>query len=290
MVGSEGMKLLKDNFVVQNRANKYILYLNPNGVCYEDTLEDLYEYSKAVNCKAVVFNYRGVGHSTHWPTSSNDLVKDGLAVLKWIERERQVSQRDILLHGHSIGGAVGILGLQSLEEHSPIIADRTFGSLLDLVVTICRSKGMIDTSVIGYATFCYIFATLGMVYRWGFEGACLATPVPYVSELCWVSSVLIGITAWRNFIPDKTWPLRAPTHWSPQRARRVAILIRGLVIVLSSCAPISMGLFLKSIGLPCTSGIIEFMFLGANIGFFVGYFGYLFVIARVFGKRLIFFY
>ena len=230
-----------------------------------------------------MFNYRGVGHSTLWPTCSDDIVQDGLVVLKWIQRERHVKHTDILIHGHSIGGAVGVLALSRLEEHSPIVADRTFSSLLDIVVTICRSKGMIDTSVIGYATFCYMFFTIGIVYRMGVDGACPSTPVPYVSPVCWVTSVMLCFLVWRSFIPDKTWPIRSPSRWSPQRTRYMAIFLRAVFSTVSSCMPITIGYLLSSMGMVCTSGIVEFMFLGANIGFFVGYFGYLFVVARVFG-------
>lgn len=256
-------------------------------MCYEDILEEVYEYARTLNCKAIVFNYRGVGNSTGWPTCSHDLVEDALIVLSWLQNERHVGISDILLHGHSIGGSAAILALAELEDHAPIVADRAFNNLVDVVASICRSKGMIDTSLIGSIVTSYIFTTSAIVYRFGFENACIHAPVDFVSESCLLSSLFVIMLVFHYFIADPYWPVRPAADWSEQRKSVIVFATRFILSTLAASIPLATAYSLNALSLTCSSGILEILCLGASLGFLLGFRGMLHIIARPFGKKFL---
>lgn len=77
-------KVVLDGMLLRNegnQSNRWILWLNANGVVYEQNLEFALEYATALNANILVFNYRGVGESTGWPSTANNLADDAQSAL-----------------------------------------------------------------------------------------------------------------------------------------------------------------------------------------------------------------
>jgi len=78
---SDGIKLDAGEFRNPNvslrigQPEKWIVWLNANGVCLEENLDFGADYAISVGCNALLFNYRGVGKSGGKPRTGWDLVK-----------------------------------------------------------------------------------------------------------------------------------------------------------------------------------------------------------------------
>lgn len=123
----DGMLLWNNPTDFQKRhydTRHWILYLVGNGECYEDNLEFLEQYGRDVGCNVAVFNYRGVVGSQGFPTRARDLVLDGDAFFQYL-KAKHVQSRHILIHGHSLGGAVGTC-VRSLHPKGPLCNERSF--------------------------------------------------------------------------------------------------------------------------------------------------------------------
>lgn len=116
---------------------RWILWLNTNGVCLEDNLRFLERYSEDSGSNVLSFNYRGVGMSSGTPSSGSDLVQDGMAAMNYLKVKHGAGSLDILIHGHSIGGAVAA-AVRAGHPDGPIIHDRSFSNMLR------AAEGVID--------------------------------------------------------------------------------------------------------------------------------------------------
>eukprot|EP00051_Salpingoeca_urceolata_P006772 m.89620 g.89620 ORF g.89620 m.89620 type:complete len:395 (-) comp14979_c0_seq1:116-1300(-) len=135
-VDVDGMVLRNERLAASETSCNWIIFLNANGVPYEQNLEFLATYSDAVGAHILTFNYRGVGSSSGWPHRAEDLVADGQAVLRHLVATGVPKSR-ITLHGHSLGGAVAAM----LWEHHPeikVINDRSFRSMHDEVDALLK--------------------------------------------------------------------------------------------------------------------------------------------------------
>lgn len=104
---------------IQNQ--KVIIYAVGNGDCYENhEAEYAYMAEKFPNTRIVGFNFRGVGSSTGTPRSENDWIDDALAVVKHYQ-ELGIKPENILLNGHSLGGA--ILTLAAAKHYQLAVDD-----------------------------------------------------------------------------------------------------------------------------------------------------------------------
>lgn len=103
-----------DTMMVRNpiQANKpineqkFIIFFNGNGTTYEENLPSLEAISKKTRTHVYSGNYRGVGYSEGFPTQFKDLVMDGEAMVQFLLKQG-VHPKNILIHGWSLGGAVG---------------------------------------------------------------------------------------------------------------------------------------------------------------------------------------
>eukprot|EP00736_Rhodelphis_marinus_P004242 Rmarinus@m.23282 len=114
------------------KAKKWMVYLNANGTLWEQIIEYMFMYGTSIGVNVFVFNYSGVGESTGFPVTSDILVRDGLAALQYILLEKEVGSKDVLLHGHSLGGAVAA-AVRAYYPEGPIVSDRSFSSFNDAV-------------------------------------------------------------------------------------------------------------------------------------------------------------
>lgn len=129
----------------------YLIYANANGVCYEHILRYTNFLGQFFNRKVVVFNYSGVGNSRGSAQTAQDLVNDMTSVVRYVESvaENKKDLEDVVLWGHSIGGAVALLFAGELssrlvndkkdEENGgriqsvKVVCDRSFSHLRDVV-------------------------------------------------------------------------------------------------------------------------------------------------------------
>jgi hypothetical protein len=110
---------------------KYIIQFNGNGGCYEEKYADLKKISEKTGADVICVNYRGVDESEGFPTGIDDLIMDGEAVVQYLHKQG-VPYRNILLHGHSLGGGVAThVAALHQEEGDEIHCcnDRSFASM-----------------------------------------------------------------------------------------------------------------------------------------------------------------
>ncbi|KAJ4490029.1 alpha/beta-hydrolase [Lentinula aciculospora] len=82
-----------------------------------------------LGCDVLIVSYRGYGHSSGKP-SEKGLQKDSQAALEYVLADAELSRSRIVLHGHSLGGAVAIdLASRNPDKISGLIIENTFLSI-----------------------------------------------------------------------------------------------------------------------------------------------------------------
>lgn len=119
------------------KSKKIIIPFGGNGENYEfqDYENNYIDKAHKLDYDVLLFNYRGVGKSKGSP-SPEGLTKDGEAVI-----DHAISQgydpKNILIHAHSLGGAVATKALAAnLNKYQKIkfINDRSFSSLKSVIL------------------------------------------------------------------------------------------------------------------------------------------------------------
>lgn len=117
------------------KDQKFILFFNGNAGFYEHQLRSLVQLGLDNKVNIYTGNYRGVGASTGFPTSCEDLEKDGVAMVEYL-LNLGVEPENIMIHGWSLGGGVGahVARYYQKEGHElHFCNDRSFASLIDQV-------------------------------------------------------------------------------------------------------------------------------------------------------------
>jgi len=79
-----------------------------------------------------IFDYRGYGHSTGGPPREKVLYEDAERAWKYLVGERNTAPAQIVIYGHSLGGAVAIELASHHPEAGALITESTFTSIRDL--------------------------------------------------------------------------------------------------------------------------------------------------------------
>lgn len=113
---------------------RWVVFAPPNGQQWEQLVFSLCHEATALGAHFLVFNYRGVGRSAGVARTAMDLVRDCEAALDWLMvGTRAVRADEILLHGHSLGGGVGLQVLKRRAERGDpglaLLHDRSFSSV-----------------------------------------------------------------------------------------------------------------------------------------------------------------
>ena len=119
---------------------KYIIYFTDKNVCFEDTFSALKDDALEFNSHVVGFNYRGVGKSTGYLSSSYDLVIDGIAQVQRL-LDQKISPQNITLKGHSMGGAIAALVAHHFHQQMQpinVFNDRSFSTITNVIVGSIR--------------------------------------------------------------------------------------------------------------------------------------------------------
>ena len=83
-------------------SSSFMIYLNANGMVYEDVAHSALELADALNRNLLLVNYKGVGKSQGKSERASDLIQDAVACLSYLKK-KQIKEENILLWGHSIG-------------------------------------------------------------------------------------------------------------------------------------------------------------------------------------------
>jgi hypothetical protein len=107
---------------------RWVVYLGGNGELYELLLDEMYNVAHDSGLGVFLFNFRGVSHSEGEVRDATDLVVDCLVVLEYMQDHLGALPNNILLYGHSIGGAVATLARAVHSPSGPLLSDRSFAS------------------------------------------------------------------------------------------------------------------------------------------------------------------
>lgn len=114
-------------------GGRWVVWFLGNGARYEECHQEMEEYAQHLGVSVCAFNYRGVGRSSGLAWTFGDLVTDGKLVLQALCERKQLKASDVLLHGHSLGGAVSSL-VRVANPGAVLINDRSFGALSEVPV------------------------------------------------------------------------------------------------------------------------------------------------------------
>lgn len=213
---------------------RWIIWFNANGVIYEQVLEFVEQYAAKLNANAIVFNYRGVGHSTGWPSEGQSLFEDGRAVFDHVATEYGAVAPNVLLHGHSMGGVVaaGMFGGWDVARHGAApqckrVNDRSFRTVVSTAQTMMRAGlgRMMGVILMSYLSS-VVVRTTGQVDDRFYE---LLLPfngwMPCMVAGWWFGGTEAMISLTEPVIEFMDWNLNALEHWDP--AGTLTIFHRG---------------------------------------------------------------
>lgn len=116
---------------------KYIISINGRDTLFadDDKLVQMQEDSKTTDAAVMAFNMPGMGNSEGSSRQASDLVEVTTDIVKMLIN-RGVKPENILLKGHSLGGAIATLTAADLHrEKQPVrlFVDRSFSSLTHVI-------------------------------------------------------------------------------------------------------------------------------------------------------------
>jgi pimeloyl-ACP methyl ester carboxylesterase len=172
---------------------KWCVHFLGNGGRYEDAFAELEIYAKELGVSVCGMNYRGVGRSEGLPWSFDELVLDGEAVLAAVvarawaapnmasrvdlkKDEMGLTAADVLLHGHSMGGAVATR-VRALHPGGGLVNDRSFSNLHDVPIGWAKSAGALH-ALPGWAGRLLCGGVRFIMSKMGWGGLVHAKPAP----------------------------------------------------------------------------------------------------------------
>lgn len=131
MVHANGVVLDSTAVIRKASTSRWLFYSGGNGELLENSMAEVSMLASQLNANAILFNPRGVGHSTGYVSHVSDLVEDATAVALHYSAHYRIDPLQLLLFGHSIGGGI-VAELASRHfTVSPVVIDRSFSKLSD---------------------------------------------------------------------------------------------------------------------------------------------------------------
>jgi len=112
-------------------THRVLLYLHGNGGNIGTNLEHAVRM-RNLGASVLIIDYRGYGRSTGRFPSESRVYEDAETAWQYLVRERNISPRDIMIYGHSLGGAIAIELASHHAEAAGLIAESTFTSIIDM--------------------------------------------------------------------------------------------------------------------------------------------------------------
>ena len=104
-----------------------VLFAHGNAGNLSDRADIVGTFANRFGASTLIFDYRGYGRSSGQPSEAG-VVADARAARRWLAQRAGVAERDVVLVGESIGGAV-MVDLAAADGARGMILENTFGSL-----------------------------------------------------------------------------------------------------------------------------------------------------------------
>jgi len=121
-----------------------VLFCHGNGGNVTGCYWNLRLWSEKLGASVLAFDYRGFGKSEGKP-SEEGILKDARAARRWLAKRAGVREQDIVLVGHSLGGAVAV-DLAAADGTRGLILESTFSSLPEVGATRVSSVAGLMTN------------------------------------------------------------------------------------------------------------------------------------------------
>jgi fermentation-respiration switch protein FrsA (DUF1100 family) len=105
---------------------------------------DLRLWNEKIGASVLAFDYRGFGKSEGKP-SEEGILKDARAARRWLAKRTGVAEQQIVLVGHSLGGAVAV-DLAADDGARGLVLESTFSSLPEVAATRVSSVAGLMTN------------------------------------------------------------------------------------------------------------------------------------------------
>jgi fermentation-respiration switch protein FrsA (DUF1100 family) len=117
-------------YAVAAHPRAVVLYAEGNAGNITGRRRVLDLFRDRLRCSVLVFDYRGYGRSEGSP-SIPGVLSDARAARQWLAGRARVAEGDIVLVGHSLGGAVAV-DLAAHDGAGGLVLENTFSSLADV--------------------------------------------------------------------------------------------------------------------------------------------------------------
>jgi fermentation-respiration switch protein FrsA (DUF1100 family) len=121
-----------------------VLFCHGNGGNVTGCYWNLHLLNEKLGAAVLAFDYRGFGKSEGSP-SEEGILKDARAARRWLASRAQVKEQEIVLVGHSLGGAVAV-DLAAEDGARGLILESTFTSVPEVAASKVSSAGSIMTN------------------------------------------------------------------------------------------------------------------------------------------------
>jgi pimeloyl-ACP methyl ester carboxylesterase len=109
---------------------KTLLYLHGNAANVAANVQHVLRI-RSTGLNIFIFDYRGYGNSTGGPPREKFVCDDAERAWKYLVTERRIPAHDIVIYGHSLGGAVAIDLASRHPEAGALITESTLTSVAD---------------------------------------------------------------------------------------------------------------------------------------------------------------
>lgn len=120
-------------FAEAREPRAVVLYTEGNAGNITSRRDVLTLFRDRLDCSVLVFDYEGYGKSEGSP-SREGILSDARAARRWLAVRAGVAERDIVLVGQSLGGAVAV-DLAARDGARGLVLENTFSSLSDVTGT-----------------------------------------------------------------------------------------------------------------------------------------------------------
>jgi pimeloyl-ACP methyl ester carboxylesterase len=112
--------------------NRVLLYLHGRGFNIGANINQSYRFQQ-LGFSVLLIDYRGYGRSQDSFPQESQIYEDAETAYNYLVKQRQLSPSQILLYGHSLGGAVAIELAIKHPEAGGLIVQSSFTSMADMV-------------------------------------------------------------------------------------------------------------------------------------------------------------
>ncbi|MGA7932440.1 MAG: alpha/beta hydrolase [Kovacikia sp.] len=113
-------------------ANRVVLYLHGNGYNVGANLAQALQFHQ-IDLSVLLIDYRGYGQSNGGFPTEASVYQDARAAWKYLTQERKISPEQIILFGHSLGGAIAIDLALEHSNAAGLIVQSSFISMRAMV-------------------------------------------------------------------------------------------------------------------------------------------------------------